>query len=116
LLRVHHINLVSLVGYCDERDHLALIYEYMSNKDLKHHLSGERLYNSYIHIFLLTEKSEYVILQSTVGKHGGSVLKWNTRLQIAVDAALGLNYPKIITFMCFYYHKIFYVGLVGTND
>jgi hypothetical protein len=89
LLRVHHINLVSLVGYCDERDHLALIYEYMSNKDLKHHLSG---------------------------KHGGSVLKWNTRLQIAVDAALGLNYPKIITFMCFYYHKIFYVGLVGTND
>lgn len=45
LLRVHHINLVSLVGYCDERDHLALIYEYMSNKDLKHHLSGEILYN-----------------------------------------------------------------------
>ncbi|KAG7564667.1 Protein kinase-like domain superfamily [Arabidopsis suecica] len=68
LLRVHHINLVSLVGYCDERDHLALIYEYMSNKDLKHHLSG---------------------------KHGGSVLKWNTRLQIAVDAALGLEYLHI---------------------
>ncbi|XP_023638654.1 putative receptor-like protein kinase At3g46340 [Capsella rubella] len=65
LLRVHHINLVNLVGYCDERDHLALIYEYMSNKDLKHHLSG---------------------------RHGGSVLKWGTRLQIAVDAALGLEY------------------------
>ncbi|KFK33982.1 hypothetical protein AALP_AA5G086500 [Arabis alpina] len=61
LLRVHHINLVSLVGYCDERDHLALIYEYMSNGDLKYHLSG---------------------------KHGSSVLKWSTRLQIAVDAAL----------------------------
>jgi len=43
LLRVHHTNLVSLVGYCDERGHLALIYEYMSNVDLKHHLSGERL-------------------------------------------------------------------------
>ncbi|WZZ30852.1 hypothetical protein YC2023_014253 [Brassica napus] len=42
LLRVHHINLVSLVGYCDERDHLALIYEYMPNGDLKEHLSGER--------------------------------------------------------------------------
>jgi len=41
LLRVHHINLLNLVGYCDERDHLALIYEYMSNGDLKHHLSGE---------------------------------------------------------------------------
>ncbi|XP_019102059.1 PREDICTED: putative receptor-like protein kinase At3g46340 isoform X3 [Camelina sativa] len=65
LLRVHHINLVSLVGYCDERDHLALIYECMSNGDLKDHLSG---------------------------KHGNSVLKWSTRLRIAVDAALGLEY------------------------
>ncbi|CAH8356541.1 unnamed protein product [Eruca vesicaria subsp. sativa] len=68
LLRVHHINLVSLVGYCDEREHLALIYEYMSNGDLKDHLSG---------------------------KHGSSVLKWNTRLQIAIDAALGLEYLHI---------------------
>ncbi|KAL9810588.1 putative LRR receptor-like serine/threonine-protein kinaseRLK-Pelle-LRR-I-1 family [Arabidopsis thaliana] len=40
LLRVHHINLVSLVGYCDEQAHLALIYEYMANGDLKSHLSG----------------------------------------------------------------------------
>ncbi|CAH8387110.1 unnamed protein product [Eruca vesicaria subsp. sativa] len=68
LLRVHHINLVNLVGYCDERDHLALLYEYMSNGDLKYHLSG---------------------------KQGGSVLSWSTRLQIAVDAALGLEYLHI---------------------
>lgn len=46
LLRVHHINLVSLVGYCDEQDHFALIYEYMSNGDLHQHLSGEHIYNS----------------------------------------------------------------------
>lgn len=51
LLRVHHTNLVSLVGYCDERGHLALIYEYMSNVDLKHHLSGERFI--YVDITLL---------------------------------------------------------------
>ncbi|CAN6917034.1 unnamed protein product [Brassica oleracea var. botrytis] len=68
LLRVHHINLVNLVGYCDERDHLALIYEYMCNGDLKDHLSGKR---------------------------GGSVLSWTTRLRIAVDAALGLEYLHI---------------------
>ncbi|XP_023638486.1 putative receptor-like protein kinase At3g46340 isoform X5 [Capsella rubella] len=65
LLRVHHINLVNLVGYCDEKDHLALIYEYMPNGDLKDHLSG---------------------------KQGGSVLEWTTRLRIAIDIALGLEY------------------------
>uniref|UniRef100_A0A1J3HE57 non-specific serine/threonine protein kinase n=1 Tax=Noccaea caerulescens TaxID=107243 RepID=A0A1J3HE57_NOCCA len=68
LLRVHHINLVSLVGYCDEQDHFALIYEYMSNGDLHQHLSG---------------------------KHGGAVLNWGTRLRIAIEAALGLEYLHI---------------------
>ena len=40
LLRVLHVNLVSLVGYCFEEDHLALVYEYTTNGDLKQHLSG----------------------------------------------------------------------------
>ncbi|KFK33222.1 hypothetical protein AALP_AA6G346500, partial [Arabis alpina] len=61
LMRVHHINLVSLVGYCDEGEHLALIYEYMPNGDLKQHLSGKR---------------------------GGFVLSWENRLSVAVDSAL----------------------------
>ncbi|XP_010545651.1 PREDICTED: probable LRR receptor-like serine/threonine-protein kinase At1g51820 [Tarenaya hassleriana] len=65
LLRVHHKNLVSLVGYCDEGENLALIYEYMANGDLKEHLSGKR---------------------------GGSVLSWGTRLKIVAEAAQGLEY------------------------
>ena len=43
LLRVHHKNLVGLVGYCDEGDKLALIYEYMANGDLDEHMSGNIL-------------------------------------------------------------------------
>ncbi|KAJ3678976.1 hypothetical protein LUZ61_021140 [Rhynchospora tenuis] len=31
LSRVHHKNLVSLIGYCKDRDHIALVYEYMQN-------------------------------------------------------------------------------------
>ncbi|KAG7572931.1 Protein kinase-like domain superfamily [Arabidopsis suecica] len=68
LLRVHHINLVSLVGYCDEGGHLALIYEYMANGDLKQHLSGES---------------------------SGPTLKWASRLKIAIEAAQGLEYLHV---------------------
>ncbi|KAG7606676.1 Protein kinase domain [Arabidopsis thaliana x Arabidopsis arenosa] len=68
LLRVHHTNLVSLVGYCDEGDHLALIYEFVPNGDLRQHLSG---------------------------KGGKPIVNWGTRLRIAVEAALGLEYLHI---------------------
>ncbi|XP_028806577.1 putative leucine-rich repeat receptor-like serine/threonine-protein kinase At2g19230, partial [Neltuma alba] len=61
---IHHRNLVSLVGYCHENDIKALIYEYMDNGDL-----GQ----------LLSEKNS-------------NVLKWNERLQVANDAAKGLEY------------------------
>lgn len=37
---MHHKNLVSLVGYCWEKDHLALAYEYMARGNLCDHLRG----------------------------------------------------------------------------
>ncbi|CAA7026303.1 unnamed protein product [Microthlaspi erraticum] len=68
LLRVHHVNLVSLIGYCDEGNDLALIYEFMENGNLKEHLSGKR---------------------------GGSILDWPSRLKIAIESALGIEYLHI---------------------
>ncbi|CAN6841032.1 unnamed protein product [Brassica oleracea] len=68
LLRVHHTNLVTLVGYCNEGDHLALIYVFLPNGDLKQHLSG---------------------------KGGRPIINWKIRLQIALEAALGLEYLHI---------------------
>ncbi|XP_048608152.1 probable LRR receptor-like serine/threonine-protein kinase At5g59680 [Brassica napus] len=68
LLRVHHTNLVTLVGYCYEGDHLALIYEFLPNGDLKQHLTG---------------------------KGGRPIINWSTRLGIALEAALGLEYLHI---------------------
>ncbi|XP_048234247.1 LRR receptor-like serine/threonine-protein kinase IOS1 isoform X2 [Ricinus communis] len=64
LLRVHHRNLTSLVGFCNEGTKMGLIYEYMANGDLEHLLSGRN-------------------------RH---VLKWERRLDIAVEAAKGLEY------------------------
>ncbi|CAF2055402.1 unnamed protein product [Brassica napus] len=65
LSRVHHRNLVGLVGYCDDGENLALIYQYMANGDLKENISG---------------------------KSGGHVLTWENRLLIAMEAAQGLEY------------------------
>ncbi|KAJ9568441.1 hypothetical protein OSB04_004407 [Centaurea solstitialis] len=40
LLSVHHKNLTSLVGYCNEGNHKAIIYEYMAKGNLESHLFG----------------------------------------------------------------------------
>ncbi|KAI4381048.1 hypothetical protein MLD38_007165 [Melastoma candidum] len=64
LMVVHHRNLVNLIGYCDEPGNMALVYEYMSQGNLQFHLS----------------------------KNLSQVISWSQRLQIAVDAAHGLEY------------------------
>ncbi|XP_058202665.1 receptor-like protein kinase FERONIA [Rhododendron vialii] len=36
----HHPNTVSLIGFCEEKDELILVYDYMGNGTLKSHLHG----------------------------------------------------------------------------
>ncbi|XP_076921825.1 putative LRR receptor-like serine/threonine-protein kinase At4g29180 [Bidens hawaiensis] len=64
LMRVHHRNLASFVGYSHDNNRMALVYEYMPNGNLK----------SYI---------------SDINTHP---LSWEMRLKIAIDAAQGLEY------------------------
>ncbi|XP_047341503.1 calcium/calmodulin-regulated receptor-like kinase 1 [Impatiens glandulifera] len=62
--RLHHRNLVNLVGYCAEKGQHILIYVYMSKGSLASHLYSQ--------------------------KHG--LLSWELRVQIALDVARGLEY------------------------
>ncbi|CAB4308378.1 unnamed protein product [Prunus armeniaca] len=64
LSRVHHKNLVSLVGFCLEQGEQILVYEYVPNGDLLDSLSGK----------------------------SGIRLDWLRRLKIILGAARGLAY------------------------
>ncbi|CAJ2665874.1 unnamed protein product [Trifolium pratense] len=61
--RLHHRNLVNLLGYCVDKGQHILVYQYMSNGSLASILYGE-------------EKK----------------LSWDDRLQIAVDISHGIEY------------------------
>lgn len=50
LTRVHHRNLVSLVGYCNDKNRLALVYEFMPQGTLQDHLRGLEFRVLYLHV------------------------------------------------------------------
>ncbi|KAH7565382.1 hypothetical protein JRO89_XS09G0199300 [Xanthoceras sorbifolium] len=68
LMRVYHKNLTTLVGYCDDGTNMGLIYEFMANGNLESHLLDDQ------------ENSNV------------DILSWEGRLQIATEAAQGLEY------------------------
>ncbi|XP_058080049.1 lysM domain receptor-like kinase 3 [Magnolia sinica] len=67
LCKVHHINVVELIGYACGEDHLYLVYEFVRNGSLNDHLHDPLL-------------------------KGHQPLSWNARAQIALDAARGIEY------------------------
>ncbi|CAN1137410.1 LysM domain receptor-like kinase 3 [Linum perenne] len=69
LCKIHHINVVELLGYASDDDHFFLVYEYVRNGSLSDHLHEPLL-------------------------KGYQPLSWTARTQIAVDAAKGIESVK----------------------
>lgn len=67
LCRVHHANLVELIGYGASTDELFIIYEYAQKGSLRSHLHDPQ-------------------------NKGQTSVSWIMRVQIALDAARGLEY------------------------
>ncbi|EPS71974.1 hypothetical protein M569_02784 [Genlisea aurea] len=67
LSRIHHRNLVQFLGYCQEDGKNILVYEFMHNGTLKEHLYGPKT-------------------------QGTRSMNWIQRLEIAADAAKGIEY------------------------
>lgn len=90
LVRVHHKNLTSLVGYCDDGRNMGLIYEYMANGNLGTHLQGLfcSLWNLYI-IMIHPCLARLMLCLMDSGKSSASIVSWETRLQIATETAQG---------------------------
>ncbi|KAG6391188.1 hypothetical protein SASPL_148940 [Salvia splendens] len=63
--RIHHVNVVTLVGYCAQGSKRALVYDFMPNGSLEKYLFNRQ------------EKSS---------------LNWDTKFEIAVGAARGIEY------------------------
>ncbi|XBJ06922.1 hypothetical protein VPH35_012507 [Triticum aestivum] len=66
LTRIHHKNLVSMIGYCKDGEYMALVYEYMAQGTLREHIAGSG--------------------------HNGGCLPWRQRLKNALESAQGLEY------------------------
>ncbi|XP_042413739.1 probable LRR receptor-like serine/threonine-protein kinase At1g05700 isoform X2 [Zingiber officinale] len=66
LMRVHHKNLVSMLGFCKDGDYMGLVYDYMAQGSVENHLRGRR--------------------------QNATSLSWRQRLQIALESAQGLDY------------------------
>ncbi|KAK9121897.1 hypothetical protein Syun_019514 [Stephania yunnanensis] len=68
--RIHHVNIVRLVGFCADGYRRALVYEFMQNESL----------------------DKYIFLKNNKGKSSSIFLGWQRLQDIAIGIAKGIEY------------------------
>lgn len=107
-MRVHHKNLISLVGYFKDGTNTGLIYEYMDNRNLREHLSGlshwlELIFFKFSGIRLINDK-ERTKLQSRFNntKQSGHAQKSiGDKLSMLLTLIIFCNNIKVVSPECF---------------
>ncbi|XP_019179915.1 PREDICTED: receptor-like kinase TMK4 [Ipomoea nil] len=91
LTKVRHRNLVALIGYCINDNNRLLVYEYMSQGTLGHHLFEWE-------------------------KHGFDPLSWKQRVSIALDVARGIEYLHSFAHQNFIHRDIKSSNILLSDD
>lgn len=94
---VRHGHLVELIGYCEHRNQLLLVYDYISNGNVGNYLNGKLtgpspLYFSFISNFFFLKKIIFfyvTLFPDSEGLPTGK-LDMRQRLSIALGAAKGI--------------------------
>lgn len=94
---LRHDNLVPLLGYCKDGEHLGLVYEYMAEGNVEQRLRGWWFWpvTAYTHVHMpIRPDVAWWVQNNSCGYVGGTTgqeapLTWSQRLKIALDSARG---------------------------
>ncbi|CAH8361168.1 unnamed protein product [Eruca vesicaria subsp. sativa] len=92
LTRLHHRNLVSLIGYCDEEGEQMLVYEFMPNGTLRDWLSGTKTTKIPSQLVFSSNGIQIYVWCGGGAAKGKETLSFGMRVRVALGAARGILY------------------------
>ncbi|KAJ1687148.1 hypothetical protein LUZ63_018538 [Rhynchospora breviuscula] len=90
--RLHHPNLIKLIGHCSEGDDRLLVYEFMPRSSLDKHFLEVCLSHNSCYITLYTIIGQILVIIHLYFLGDAQPLSWEIRLKVAIGAAKALSF------------------------